>query len=116
MRSVRALAKTPPACRRVKFGEGAGLSGNGAEPAGETPPQRRVRMGPGEMQDDPADGADDLDADRDQGLPESRHLGAAERGPVQPELQLLKQHEGRRGQGDAQLIGPEASAAGPSEG
>ena len=45
-----------------------------------------------------------------------RDLGAAERGPVRAELQLLKQDERGRRQGDAQLIGPEARATGAPEG
>ena len=73
-------------------------------------------MGSREMQDDPADGAHDLHADRDQRLPEPRDLRPAERGPVRAELQLLKQDERRRRQGDAQLIGPEAGATGAPEG
>src|SRR4029434_6101949 len=68
------------------------------------------------MQDEWADGSHDLHADRNEGLPESRDLRAAERGPVEPELQLLTQHEGRRREGDAQLVGPEAGAAGAPEG
>ena len=68
------------------------------------------------MQDDPADGAHDLHADRDQGLPQPRDLGAAERGPVGAELQLLTQDERRGRQGDAQLVGPEARATGAPEG
>ena len=68
------------------------------------------------MQDDAADGAHDLHADRDQGLPEPRDLRAAERGAVGAQLQLLTQDEGRRRQRDAQLIGPEARATGAPEG
>ena len=37
-------------------------------------------MRPGEMQDDPAHGAHDLYADRDERLPQPRHLRAAEGG------------------------------------
>jgi hypothetical protein len=74
-------------------------------------------MGPREVQDVPADGADDLAADRDQGLLKTWHLrAAAERGAVQPELLFLKYDEGRRRQRDAQLIGPEAGTTGASEG
>ena len=68
------------------------------------------------MQDDSADGPHDLHADRNEGLPESRDLRATERSPVEPELQLLKQDERRRREGDAELVGPEAGAAGAPEG
>ena len=73
-------------------------------------------MGSRKMQDDPADGTHDLHADRDQGLPQPRDLGPAERGAVRAELELLKQDERRGRQGDAQLVGPEARAAGATEG
>jgi len=53
-------------------------------------------MGSREMQDDPTDGAHDLDADRDQRLPQPRDLRTPERGPVRSELQLLAEHEGGR--------------------
>ena len=91
------------------------LRGHRAERARETRPRGGVRMGSREVQDDPADGSHDLHADRDQGLPEPRDLRPAERGPVQPKLQLLKQDEGRGRQGDPQLIGPEARATGAPE-
>ena len=68
------------------------------------------------MQDDPADGAHHLHPDRDQGLPESRDLGPAERGAVRAELQFLTQDKRRRGQGNPQLIGPEGGATGAPEG
>ena len=79
----------------------------GAAPSAQA---RRVHMVPlgmqsREMDGDPTDGADHLYADGDQGLPDSGDLGAAERGPVQTELQLFKQDKRRRRQGDAQLIG-----------
>jgi len=48
-------------------------------------------MRPWEMQDDAADGADDLHADRDERLPQPRHLRPAKRGPVGAELDLLKE-------------------------
>ena len=73
-------------------------------------------MGARELQDDPTDGADDVDADRDQRLPQPRDLGAAERGPVGVQLQLLAEHEGRGRQRDAQLVGPEPRATGTPEG
>ena len=69
-------------------------------------------MGSREMQDDAADGAHDLHADRDQGLAEPWDLRTAERGPVGAQLQFLTEDEGRGGQRDAQLIGPEAGATG----
>ena len=53
-------------------------------------------MGAREVQDDPADGAHHLHADRDQGLPEPRNLRATQGGAVRPELEFLKQDEGRR--------------------
>ena len=93
-----------------------GLRGHRAECARETRPGGGVGMGSREMQDDPADGAHDLHADRDQRLPQPRDLRAAERGAVRAELQLLKQDEGRGRQRDAQLIGPEARATGAPEG
>ena len=113
-RAGRASAATPPARRHVVGG--AGLRGHGAERARETRPGGGVGMGSREMQDDPADGAHDLHADRDQGLPQPRDLRAAERGAVRAELQLLKQDERRGRQRDAQLIGPEARATGAPEG
>ncbi len=70
-----------------------GLRGYRAERARETRPRGGVGMGTREMQDDSADGAHDLHPDRDQGLPEPRHLRAAEGGPVRADLQLLKQDE-----------------------
>jgi hypothetical protein len=73
-------------------------------------------MGSREMQDDPTDGAHDLDPDRDQRLPQPRDLRAAERGAVGAELQLLAEDKGRRRQRDPQLIGPEARATGAPEG
>ena len=48
------------------------------------------------MQDDPAHGAYDLHADRDQRLPQPRDLRTPERGPVRSELQLLTEDEGGR--------------------
>ena len=69
-------------------------------------------MGSREMQDDPTDGAHDLHPDRDQRLPQPRDLRAAERGPVGAQLQLLPEDERGRGQGDPQLVGPEACATG----
>jgi hypothetical protein len=110
-----ALAATPPARRHGGLG-GAGLSGDSAERPREIRPRGGVGMGSREMQDEAADRAHDLHADRDEGLPEPGGLGAAERGPVRAELQLLKQDERRGRQRDAQLIGPEARAAGASEG
>jgi len=68
------------------------------------------------MQDDPADRAHDLHPDGDQRLPQPRDLCATKGSPVSAQLQLLPQDEGRRRQGDAQLIGPEACAAGAPEG
>ena len=59
------------------------------------------------MQDDPTDGADDVDADRDQRLPQPRDLRTAQCRPVGVQLQLLEEHERRGRQRDAQLIGPE---------
>ena len=73
-------------------------------------------MGSREVQDDPADRADDVDPDRDQRLSQARDLGAAERGPIGAELDLLEEHEGGRRQGDAQLIGPEAREVFPLDG
>ena len=55
-------------------------------------------MGLREVQDDPTDRADDVDADRDEGLPQPRDLRATERGPVGVELELLEEHERRRRQ------------------
>ena len=68
------------------------------------------------MQDAPADGAHDVHPDRDQRLAQPRDLRAVERGPVGTQLQLLPQDKRRGGQGDAQLIGPEARATGTPEG
>ena len=68
------------------------------------------------MQDDAADGAYDLHADRDQGLAEPWDLRTAERGPVGAQLQLLTEDEGCGGQREAQLIGPEAGATGAPKG
>jgi hypothetical protein len=93
----------------------AGLRGYRAECARETCPRDGVRMGAREVQDDPADGAPHLHADRDQGLPEPRDLRAAKGGAVRPELEFLKQDEGRRRRREAQLIGPEARATGAPE-
>jgi hypothetical protein len=62
------------------------------------------------MQDDPANRAHDLHADRDQRLPQARDLGAPERRPIGAPLQLLVEDEGRGRQRDAQLVGPEARA------
>ncbi len=66
------------------------------------------------MEHDPTDGSHDLHADRDQCLAQPRDLRTAERGPVGTQLQLLPQDERRGGQGDAQLIGPEARGRPPS--
>ena len=51
-------------------------------------------------------GAHDLDADRDQRLPEPGHLRARERGAVGAELQFLEEDIRGRGERDAELIGP----------
>ena len=111
-----ARAATPPARGRVAVKGVSRLGGRRAEVAREAPPRDGVGMGPREMQDDPADGAHDLHADRDQRLPQARDLRTAERSPVHTELQFLKQDERRRRQGDAQLVGPEARATGAPEG
>ncbi len=79
-------------------------------------PTGRRRDGTAEVQDDPTDRANDVDADRDEGLPQPRDLRATERGPVGVELELLEEHKSRRRQRDAQLIGPEARATGAPEG
>ena len=75
-------ATTPPARRPVAGAGAARLRGSRAQRARETRPGDRVGMGSREMQDDPADGAHDLHADRDQRLPQARDLCTAERGPV----------------------------------
>src|SRR4051812_36470248 len=92
------------------------LPGRGAERPRETKPDRGLGMGSRVVEHNAADRSDDLDTDRDQRLSEPRDLGAAERGAVRAKLQLLKQDEGRRRQRDAQLVGPEARAAGAAEG
>jgi len=92
------------------------LRGRGAERPRDAGPRDDVGMGSREMQDDPTDRADDVDADRDQRLPQPRDLRTAERGPVGAKLQLLEEDEGRGRQRDAQLIGPEARATGTPEG
>src|SRR4051812_27943513 len=107
---------TPPARGLVVVTRASPLRGRRAEGAREACPRHGVGMGSGEMQDDPADRAHDLYAKRDERLPEARHLRPAKRGPVGAELQFLAEDEGRGGQRDAQVIGPEARATGAAEG
>jgi hypothetical protein len=82
-----------------------------AEIGGEACPGEGVGMRAGEVQRDAAHGADHVDAEGDEGLAETRDLCPAECGVIQPELQFLKQDEGRGRQRDPELIGPEAGAA-----
>ena len=53
------------------------------------------------MQDDSADGADDVDAELEESVAEPRHLGASARGAGGAPAKLLQEHVGGGGQQDA---------------
>ena len=83
-----------------------------AEAASDGLPRVRVGVGAWEMQDDSAHRARDAHADLQQHEPQAPDLRARERGAVGAQLEFLQQHVRRGGQRDAELIGPEARAAG----
>ena len=87
-----------------------GLPGAGAEFDGDAPPRVQVWRRAGQMQDDAADRADDLDAELEQPVPQPRHLGSGARGVRGAQPQFLHQHVGRRSQQHAELVGPEPAA------
>ena len=63
------------------------------------------------MQDEAADGADDVDAELEQPIAQPHHLGSGTRGARRVQPQFLHEHVGCGGQKNAQLVRPESAAA-----
>ena len=92
-----------------------GLAGPGAEGEGDVPPGVEVRGRGREVEDDPAHRSDHVGTQLEQPVAQPRHLGAGTGGPRRAQPEFLHQHIGRGGEEHAQLIGPEATAARPTD-
>ena len=79
------------------------------------PPRVEVRGGGRQVEDDAAHRGDDVGPQFEQPVPQPGHLGASTGGPRRAQPEFLHQHIGRGGEEDAQLIRPEATAAGPTD-
>ena len=86
-----------------------------AEREGDVPPRVEVRGGGRQVEDDAAHRGDDVGPQFEQPVPQPGHLGASTGGPRRAQPEFLHQHIGRGGEEDAQLIRPEATAAGPTD-
>ena len=91
------------------------LAWGGAEREGDVPPRVEVRGGGRQVEDDAAHRGDDVGPQFEQPVPQPGHLGASTGGPRRAQPEFLHQHIGRGGEEDAQLIRPEATAAGPTD-
>ena len=89
------------------------LAGPCTERKGDLAPGVEIRRGGRQVQDDPPDGDDHLHAEFEQPLTEPGHLGTGTRGARGPQAEFLHEHVRGGGEEHAQLIGPEATAAGP---
>jgi hypothetical protein len=67
------------------------------------------------MEDDAAHRPDDMDAEFEQPLTQRGHLRAGAGCARGPQPEFLHQHVRRGGEKHAQLVGPEATAAGASD-
>ena len=70
-----------------------------------------VRRGGRQVQDHAADRADDVRPQCEEPVAQPRHVGAGTGGARRAQPECLHQHVGGGGEEDAQLIGPEATAA-----
>src|SRR5713226_2953499 len=92
-------------------GRGWWLAGAGAEREGDvTPGVEEGRRGR-QMEDDAAHRPDDMDAELEQALTQRGHLRAGAGRVRGPQPEFLHEHVRGGGEEDAQLIGPEATAA-----
>ena len=91
------------------------LAWAGAEREGDGPPRVEVRGGGRQVEDDAAHRGDDVGPQFEQPVPQPGHRGASTGGPRRAQPEFLHQHRGRGGEEDAQLIRPEATAAGPTD-
>src|SRR2546426_5680100 len=106
------VANAAPPLASVGCGRGWWLAGAGAEREGDVTPGVEERRRGRQMEDDTAHRRDDMDAEFEQPLTQRGHLRAGADGARGPQPEFL--HEDVRGGGEehAQLIGPEATAAG----
>src|SRR5947209_19514630 len=109
------LANAAPPMASVWRGRGSWLAGAGAEREGDVTPSVEKRRRRGQMEDDAAHGAHDMDAKCEQPLPQCGHLRAGAGRARRPQPEFLHEHVRGGGEEHAQLIGPEATAAGASD-
>jgi len=109
------LANAAPPMASVWRGRGWWLAGAGAEREGDVTPGVEKRCRRGQMEDDAAHGAQDMDAKFEQPLPQRGHLRPGARRARRPQPEFLHEHVRGGGEEHAQLIGPEATAAGASD-
>src|SRR6266581_4853234 len=88
------------------------LAGAGPERKRDVAPRVEVRRRCRQMEDEAAHRHDDMDAECEQTLPQCGHLRAGARRARGPQPEFLHEHVRRGGEEHAQLIGPEAPAAG----
>ena len=88
------------------------LSGASSEGECDAAPRGEVGRGARQMQDDAADGADDVDAQLQEPVAEPGHLGPRTSGACGAQPKLLQEHVGGGGQQDAELVRCEPAAAG----
>ena len=87
------------------------LPGARPEGKGDLAPRVEIRRRARQMQDEAADGADDVDAELEQPIAQPHHLGSGTRGARRVQPQFLHEHVGCGGQKNAQLVRPESAAA-----
>ena len=73
---------------------------------GDLAPRVEIRRRARQMQDEAADGADDVDAELEQPIAQPHHLGSGTRGARRVQPQFLHEHVGCGGQKNAQLVRP----------
>jgi hypothetical protein len=107
-----ALPRQPEREARRSVG---GLARAGTERKRDVAPRVEVGRRCRQMEDEAAHRHDDVDAEFEQTLPQCGHLGAGARRARGPQPEFLHEHVRRGGEEHAQLIGPEATAAGASD-
>jgi hypothetical protein len=82
-----------------------------AQGPSHTVPLAQEREGSGQVQDDAANGDDDMSSELYQSLAKSGHLCSGTGGSLRSESQFLHEHVGGRCHQDPELVGPELGAA-----
>src|SRR6266542_3896447 len=109
------LSNAAPPMASVRRGRGWWLAAAGAEREGDVTPGIEEGRRGRQMEDDAAHRRDDMDAELEQPLTQRGHLRVGAGRARGPQPEFLHEHVRGGGEEHAQLIGPEATAAGASD-